>query len=131
MAERQRSSSIIIPKGLDVYQRERPQYAPDDARAMSPRRTSEDLERLEVDVRKSLQEYVLCIITQRMTNFYSKAHTLQSSLRALAHRIDEVRQDHDRLENENRLLQDYIGEVTRSMSKDTLGRSSSVRKGKK
>lgn len=116
MADRQRSSSIIIPKTVDTYQSERPDYPPDDARAMSPRRSSEDLERLELGVRKSLQD---------------QAHTLQSSLQALANRIDEVRQDHDRLENENRLLQEYIGGLTRSMSKDNLGRSSSTRKGKK
>lgn len=112
MAERQRSSSIIIPKGRDTFQKERPEYGPDDARAMSPRRTSEDLERLELGVRKSLQD---------------QAHVLQSSLQALANRIDEVRQDHDRLENENRLLQEYIGGLTRSMSKDSLARSSSTR----
>lgn len=116
MADRQRSSSIIIPKNVDTYQTERPDYPPDDARAMSPRRSSEDLERLELGVRKSLQD---------------QAHTLQSSLQALANRIDEVRQDHDRLENENRLLQEYIGGLTRSMSKDNLGRSSSTRKSKK
>lgn len=116
MGDRQRSSSIIIPKGRDTYQREKPEYPPDDARAMSPRRNSEDLERLELGVRKSLQD---------------QAHTLQSSLQALATRIDEVRQDHDRLENENRLLQEYIGGLTRSMSKENLGRSSSTRKGKK
>lgn len=58
MADRQRSSSIIIPKTLDTYQKERPNYPPDDARAMSPRRSSEDLERLELGVRKSLQEWV-------------------------------------------------------------------------
>lgn len=116
MLERQRSSSIIIPKGRDLYQREKPDYPPDDARAMSPRRSSEDLERLESNVRKSLQD---------------QAHTLQSSLQALANRIDEVRQDHDKLENENRLLQEYIGGLTRTMSKDNLGRSSSTRKAKK
>ena len=57
MAERQRSSSIIIPKTVDTYQSERPDYPPDDAIAMSPRRSSEDLERLELGIRKSLQEY--------------------------------------------------------------------------
>ncbi|KAK5077644.1 hypothetical protein LTR70_009562 [Exophiala xenobiotica] len=116
MGDRQRSSSIIIPKGRDTYQREKPEYPPDDARAMSPRRNSEALERLELGVRKKIQD---------------QAHTLQSSLQALATRIDEVRQDHDKLENENRLLQEYIGGLTRSMSKENLGRSSSTRKGKK
>lgn len=57
MGERQRSSSIIIPKGRDTLQKEKPEYPPDDARAMSPRRNSADLERLEHDVRQSLKEY--------------------------------------------------------------------------
>jgi len=134
MGDRQRSSSIIIPKGRDTYQREKIEYPPDDARAMSPRRNSEDLERLELGVRKKIQEYAtsqfsLGPITLLMLT--SQAHTLQSSLQALATRIDEVRQDHDKLENENRLLQEYIGGLTRSMSKENLGRSSSTRKGKK
>lgn len=131
MSERQRSSSIIIPKGNDTYQTERPEYPPDDARAMSPRRNSEDLERLELGVRKSLQEYAPLSLCSAITNVFSQARTLQSSLAALASRIDEVRQDHDRLETENRLLQDYIGGLTRTMSKDNLARSSSTRKGKK
>lgn len=57
LGERQRSNTIIVPKGRDVVQRDRPQYPPDDARAMSPRRNSEDIERLERGVRESLKEY--------------------------------------------------------------------------
>lgn len=61
-----------------------------------------------------------------------QARTLQSSLAALAERIDEVRSDHDKLESENKLLQDYIGGLTRTMSKDGLGRSgSNARKSRK
>lgn len=101
---------------------------------MSPRRNSADLERLEMGVRKNLQKYatrLLLASTTMILTSISQAHTLQSSLQALATRIDEVRLDHDRLENENRLLQEYIGGLTRSMSKENLGRSSSTRKGKK
>lgn len=84
---------------------------------MSPRRNAVEVQKLEAGVRRSLQEH---------------AQTLQSSLAALAQRVDEVRQDHDKLETENRFLQEYIGGLTRNMSKDTnLGRSSSTRKGKK
>ena len=46
---------------------------------------------------------------------------MQSSLAALAERIDEVKSDHDKLETENRFLQDYIGGLTRTMSKSDLG----------
>lgn len=58
LGDRQRSNTIIVPKGRDVVQREKPQYPPTDARAMSPRRNSHDIERLERDVRQSLKEYV-------------------------------------------------------------------------
>lgn len=57
IGERQRSNSIIVPKGRDVIQLNRQSYPPDDARAMSPRRNSEDIERLERGLRESLKEY--------------------------------------------------------------------------
>jgi short coiled-coil protein len=55
---------------------------------------------------------------------FSQARTLQSSLQALAERIDEVKSDHDKLESENRFLQDYIGGLTRTMSQRDIGGSS-------
>lgn len=58
MADRQRSSSIIVPKGRMLNAEEAADYPPDDARAMSPRRNSQDIEKLEHDVRRSLKEYV-------------------------------------------------------------------------
>ncbi|QSS65721.1 hypothetical protein I7I51_06569 [Histoplasma capsulatum] len=48
-----------------------------------------------------------------------QAETLQSTLRALAERIDELRSDHNNLEKENRFLQHYIGSLTRTMSAKT------------
>ncbi|OCT49588.1 putative bZIP transcription factor [Cladophialophora carrionii] len=113
LGDRQRSNTIIVPKGRDVVQTERPQYPPDDARAMSPRRNSEDIERLERGLRETLKEA-------------RQARNLQSSLAALAEKIDEVKTDHDKLETENRFLQDYIGGLTRTMSRDNLGRSAST-----
>lgn len=96
-------------------QKDKPDYPPDDARAMSPRRNSEDLEKLGKEKRESLKDH---------------ARTLQSSLAALAERIDEVKSDHDKLESENRFLQDYIGGLTRTMSKEHVA-STSSKKGKK
>jgi short coiled-coil protein len=116
IGERQRSNTIIVPKGIDVVQSERPDYPPDDARAMSPRRNSQDIERLEESLRETLKE---------------QARNLQSSLAALAEKIDEVKTDHDKLETENKFLQDYIGGLTRTMSRDNLGRSGSTRSKKK
>lgn len=60
----------------------------------------------------------------------SQAKTLQSSLQALADKIDEVKTDHDRLESENKFLQDYIGGLTRTMSRGDIQSTSGV-KGKK
>lgn len=58
-------------------------------------------------------------------NFTRQAKSLQSSLQALAERIDAVKTDHDKLENENKFLQDYIGGLTRNMTKsDTTPRGS-------
>lgn len=80
---------------------------------MSPRRTSADLQKLGEDARATLKDH---------------AKKLQSSLAALADRIDEVKSDHDRLESENKFLQDYIGGLTRTMSKGDLGPSGKSKK---
>ncbi|KAJ5487453.1 hypothetical protein N7530_001753 [Penicillium desertorum] len=56
---------------------------------------------------------------------------LQSSLQALAERIDAVKSDHDKLENENKILQDYIGGLTRNMTKSEMTRSTKARKAQK
>jgi predicted nucleic acid-binding Zn-ribbon protein len=59
---------------------------------------------------------------------YRQAKALQSSLQALAERIDAVKSDHDKLENENKILQDYIGGLTRNMTKSEMTRSTKARK---
>jgi len=115
LTARQKSSTIIVPKGTDVVQAHA-EYPPDDARAMSPRRTSADVEKLGQEARQSLKDHV---------------QLLQSSLAALAERIDEVKSDHDKLESENKFLQDYIGGLTRTMSKGEIGSTSGSVKGKK
>lgn len=62
---------------------------------------------------------------------YRQAKALQSSLQALAERIDAVKSDHDKLENENKILQDYIGGLTRNMTKSEMTRSTKARKAQK
>ncbi|KAI9728299.1 MAG: hypothetical protein M1834_007703 [Cirrosporium novae-zelandiae] len=120
-----KSSTIVVPRDhphidLDLeidpeeFKRNH-EFAPDDARAMSPRRSSSDLARLGEGVRESL---------------VAQSRTLQSSLAALAQRIEVVRNDHVKLEKENKLLQDYIGGLTRNMA--AAGTSSSgLGKGRK
>lgn len=61
-----------------------------------------------------------------------QAKALQSSLQALAERIEAVKSDHDKLESENRFLQDYIGGLTRNMTKSEMNRGSTkVKKSQK
>jgi len=106
---------MIVNRNHPEIEIQKEDFPPDDARAMSPRRNSEDLERLGKETREALK---------------MQARTLQSSLAALAERIDEVKSDHDKLESENKFLQDYIGGLTRTMSKSELSSSGSG-KGKK
>ncbi|WEW58938.1 hypothetical protein PRK78_004406 [Emydomyces testavorans] len=114
---RKPSASIIVPRDHPEVEIEKEEFPPDDARAMSPRRNSADIERLGREARETLKQ---------------EAKTLQSSLQALAERIDEVKSDHDKLESENRFLQDYIGGLTRTMSaKAELTSTSGHAKGRK
>jgi type II secretory pathway pseudopilin PulG len=64
-------------------------------------------------------------------NQIRQAKALQSSLQALAERIDAVKSDHDKLENENKILQDYIGGLTRNMTKSEMTRTTKARKAQK
>ncbi|EYE98025.1 short coiled-coil protein [Aspergillus ruber CBS 135680] len=116
MASRKPSASILVPRDHPEIEIEEEEFPPDDARAMSPRRNSADLERLGKEARHTLQE---------------QAKVLQSSLQALAERIDAVKSDHDKLESENKFLQDYIGGLTRNMTKSDTPKSSKARKSQK
>lgn len=69
---------------------------PDDVRAMSPRRTTEDIEALGKEAREELQRH---------------AKALQDSLITLFNRIEAVKEEHDKLDNNNRFLQKYIGDL--------------------
>lgn len=69
---------------------------PDDVRAMSPRRTSEDIESLGKEAREELQRH---------------AKALQDSLIVLFNRIEAVKEEHDKLDNHNKFLQKYIGDL--------------------
>lgn len=71
-------------------------FAPDDVRSMSPRRTSEDIEHLGKEARQELQRH---------------AKALQDSLIVLFNRIEAVKEEHDKLDNHNKFLQKYIGDL--------------------
>lgn len=66
---------------------------------------------------KKLQE----IVPETSANILIRhALTLQSGLNALAEKIEVVKSDHDKLERQNVALQDYIGGLTKSMSRTDL-----------
>lgn len=69
---------------------------PDDVRSMSPRRTSEDLEAMGREARDELHRH---------------AKALQESLITIFNRIEAVKEEHDKLDNHNKFLQKYIGDL--------------------
>lgn len=46
----------------------------------------------------------------------SEAKALQASLQDILEQLNEAKNEHDRLEGENKSLEDYIGSLTRSMA---------------
>ncbi|PQE03372.1 bZIP transcription factor protein [Rutstroemia sp. NJR-2017a WRK4] len=98
LGTRKSSGTIIVPRehprvelkeGDEVFDE-------DDARAMSPRRNSEDLEKMSQDARAQLNEH---------------ARLLQQSLLEIFNRIEAVKEEHDKLDNNNKFLQKYIGDL--------------------
>jgi len=83
-----------------------PQLGPDDVRSMSPRRTSEDIETLGKAAREELQRH---------------AKALQDSLLILFDRIEAVKEEHDKLDNNNKFLQKYIGDLMTTSKFTTTG----------
>ncbi|KAI9779060.1 MAG: hypothetical protein M1839_007726 [Geoglossum umbratile] len=111
LGRRGQSASIIVDRDSSQLELTDEVYDEDDARAMSPRRNSQDVQRMGEEARRALEE---------------QAKALHSSLLALVDRVESVKSEHDKLEGENRFLQSYIGELM-STSKIT---ASGANKGK-
>ncbi|KAL1892354.1 hypothetical protein Sste5346_007092 [Sporothrix stenoceras] len=97
LPNRKSSGTIIVPR--DSEEASRPMETrldPGDVRAMSPRRTSEDLEQLGRQTRAEVRKH---------------AKMLQDSLLMIFHRIQAVKEEHDKLDNNNKFLQKYIGDL--------------------
>ncbi|RKF60477.1 hypothetical protein GcC1_165002 [Golovinomyces cichoracearum] len=107
LTSRKSSGTIIVPREHPhVELREGEEvFDEDDARAMSPRRSSRDLEKMSKEARDQLQQH---------------ARLLQKSLLEIFIRIEEVKEEHDKLDNNNKFLQKYIGNLM-STSKITSG----------
>ncbi|KAI8635387.1 hypothetical protein F5Y19DRAFT_9906 [Xylariaceae sp. FL1651] len=104
---RKSSGTLIVPRDSSEVGPTEHVYEADDVRAMSPRRTSEDLEMLGREAREELHKH---------------ARALQDSLLMLFHRIEAVKEEHDKLDNNNKFLQKYIGDLM-STSKITASGS--------
>jgi ferritin len=72
-----------------------PQFEEDDVRAMSPRRNSEEVDKLGEAARRDLME---------------QARVLQSSLQAIVDRVETVKTEHEKLEGGNKFLQSYVAD---------------------
>jgi len=66
------------------------EYDEGDVRAMSPRRSSEEVDRLSEAARRAMIE---------------QAKTLQASLQAIVDRVEAVKSEHEKLEGGNKFLQ--------------------------
>lgn len=64
-----------------------------DVRTMSPRRNSDEVDKLGEEARKDLIE---------------QAKVLQTSLQAIVDRVETVKSEHEKLEGGNKFLQSYV-----------------------
>ena len=136
---------MLVPSDSpDVELKEEENYPPGDARAMSPRRSPEETNKMFDKSRAALTKYVypyllpspylslplsdiIATVEQARRQARKKAtdwtcsHAMevQSSLDALVNRCENVQSDLSKLEKNNNDLQEYIGGLTRSMSKST------------
>lgn len=80
----------------------------DDARTMSPRRNSEDIEKMSQEARAELSQH---------------ARILHESLLEIFNRIEAVKEEHDKLDNHNKFLQKYIGDLMSTSKITSTGAS--------
>ncbi|KAH6630774.1 hypothetical protein B0J18DRAFT_488532 [Chaetomium sp. MPI-SDFR-AT-0129] len=90
LPSRKSSGTMIVPRDSTVVGPVDLHVGPDDVRAMSPRRTSEDIQTLGKETREELRKH---------------AKALQDSLHTLVSRIEAVKIEHDRLDHHNKFLQ--------------------------
>ncbi|KAI1083360.1 hypothetical protein F5B20DRAFT_568931 [Whalleya microplaca] len=98
LPNRKSSGTLIVPRDSTQAQIGpiETDFEPGDVRAMSPRRTSEDLEVMGREAREELHRH---------------ARALQDSLMMIFHRIEAVKEEHDKLDSNNKFLQKYIGDL--------------------
>ena len=87
---RMSNDTNIVPRDHPDIELRTEVYSPNDARAMSPRRTSLEIEKLGEDARKALQLWVffLYVLFPLSESFTSRLKTFASLSIAMAHRVD-------------------------------------------
>jgi len=111
---RKSSGTIIVPRGTDVELLHE-NYDEGDARTMSPRRSSEEVDRLEEGARQAMIE---------------QAKALQASLLTIVDRVESVKAEHEKLEGGNKFLQSYIGQLMQTSKITSAGASKHKGKGR-
>lgn len=106
LGSRKSSGTIIIPRDSPQVELKEEEYDDGDARTMSPRRSSEEIEKMGQDARQALIE---------------QAKALQASLLEIVDRVEIVKSEHEKLEGGNRFLQSYIGELMQTSKMTSVG----------
>lgn len=88
LGSRKSSGTIIVPRDASPVEDE--SIDEGDVRSMSPRRNSDEVEKLGEEARKELIE---------------QSKTLQASLQAIVDRVETVKVEHEKLEGGNKFLQ--------------------------
>jgi len=92
-----------------------PDFDENDVRTMSPRRNSEEVDKLSEEARRDLIE---------------QAKVLQTSLQAIVDRVETVKSEHEKLEGGNKFLQSYIGELMQTSKITSTAPSKTKGKGR-
>ncbi|CAO2657966.1 Nn.00g072260.m01.CDS01 [Neocucurbitaria sp. VM-36] len=106
LGSRKSSGTIIIPRDSPNVELKEEEYDDGDARTMSPRRSSEEIEKMGQDARQALIE---------------QAKALQASLMEIVDRVEVVKNEHEKLEGGNKFLQSYIGELMQTSKLTSTG----------
>ncbi|KAF2017590.1 hypothetical protein BU24DRAFT_432265 [Aaosphaeria arxii CBS 175.79] len=106
LGSRKSSGTIIIPRDSPQVELKEEEYDDGDARTMSPRRSSEEIEKMGQEARQALME---------------QAKALQASLLEIVDRVEIVKSEHEKLEGGNKFLQSYIGELMQTSKITSAG----------
>ncbi|KAK4129101.1 hypothetical protein N657DRAFT_630064 [Parathielavia appendiculata] len=124
LPSRKSSGTMIVPRDSSDVGPVELHVGPDDVRSMSPRRTTEDIQTLGKQAREELQRATTSKRkTTQLTAARRHAKALQDSLINIFNRIEAVKEEHDKLDNHNKFLQKYIGDLMSTSKITSTSRS--------